>query len=122
MRRGRREAPQLTVLWWNQIPSRVLARDGKHRHARSLSGRFQAAIARAATGGGQAGSQHYAEGWHQAHRACSSDLVAEVDTAVADLEARFDDDALGYLIRSTRASRRDRPSCTNDHQREGSHG
>ncbi|MGB3859515.1 MAG: virulence factor [Ornithinimicrobium sp.] len=119
MRPARRGGPQLTVLWWGQIPSSVLARDGQRRQTRSLSARFQTAILRAATGRGEAGSRHYADGWHQAHRACSADLVSEVDAAVADLEARFDDDTLGYLVRSTRASRRDRHSLANDNRTGG---
>ncbi|MGB3829030.1 MAG: virulence factor [Ornithinimicrobium sp.] len=96
----------MSVIWWGQIPSRVLARHGERRHAMSLSARFDDAIARAATGGGQAGSESYSAGWHQSHRCCSSDLVAEVEAVVADLERRFDDDTLAYLIRAARYEHR----------------
>jgi methanogenic corrinoid protein MtbC1 len=102
----RATGPRCTVLWWGDIPSQVIASDGDRTHKTELPARFQEAIDRAAMGGGQAGSDAYATGWTRTERVCSTDLQAELDAEVADLEHRFDEHELDRLVRAHRALRR----------------
>lgn len=119
MNRRRADHAQLSVIWWNDIPSSVIARHGPIKHSVALSPRFEQAIRRAATGGGQAGSTDYVSGWHRIDRPCALDLTGEVDAVVTTLEAEFDDGRLADLVRATRQARRsERHTPDNDH-REG---
>lgn len=106
MTRRSDNGPQLTVIWWHDIPGQVVARDGERRHTYSLPLRFEKAIYRAAVGRGQAGTTTFVAGWRRVSRDCSGDLEAEVAAATADLDRRFDDDALEALIAGTRKAHR----------------
>lgn len=96
-------APQLTVIWWGGIPAQVTARDGARTAKASLPGRFQAAIDRAAMRAGVVGSDAYLQLWERRSRPCSSDLRAEVDAEVAQLDDRFPPAELTALVRATPA-------------------
>ncbi len=106
MTRRRETGPQLTVIWWHDIPGQVVARDGERRHTHALPMRFEKAIHRAAVGRGQAGTTAFVAGWRRVSSACSPDLEAEVAAATADLDRRFDDAALEALIADTRKAHR----------------
>ncbi len=111
MSRRHSVGPQLTVIWWHDIPGQVLARDGERRHTRALPLRFERAIHRAAVGRGQAGSAAFVLGWRRVSSPCSADLEAEVSAAAADLEARFNDATLEALVARARATQQShRPS------------
>jgi Virulence factor len=103
-RRG--SGPRCTVIWWGDIPSQVVVRDGEQTIKAELPARFQHAIDRAAMGGGQAGSDSYMAGWSRSERACSADLQAELDTEVAELDRRFPEHELERMIQARRAARR----------------
>jgi hypothetical protein len=103
-RRG--SGPRCTVIWWHDIPSQVLVRDGDQTLKAALPERFQHAIDRAAMGGGQAGGDSYMQGWSRSERPCSTDLQAELDAEVAELEQRFPPVELERIITATRAARR----------------
>ena len=98
----RRTGPRCTVIWWHDIPSQVLVRDGDQTLKVELPARFQHAIDRAATGGGRAGSGSYMEGWTRAERPCSSDLQAALDAEVAALDERFPPGELERIIAAAR--------------------
>ncbi len=106
MNRRRSGGPRLVVVSWQDIPSTVIAADGQHTHRRELPARFIAAINRAATGGGQAGSDAYLQGWRRTGRSCTADLAAEVDQEIRDIDERIDDAELAWLIRHHRGGRR----------------
>ncbi|CAN5776045.1 virulence factor [soil metagenome] len=99
-RRGR-STPQLTVIWWRDIPAQVVARAGAQTVKASLPVRFQAAIDRAAMRAGVVGSDAYLDLWQRRSRPCGDDLQAEVDAEVAQLDARFPPEALAALVRAT---------------------
>jgi hypothetical protein len=103
-RRG--SGPRCTVIWWHDIPSQVLVRDGDQTLKAALPDRFQNAIDRAAMGGGQAGGDSYMQGWSRSERPCSADLQAEIDAEVAGLEQRFPPVELERIITAMRAARR----------------
>jgi hypothetical protein len=102
----RATGPSCTVIWWHDIPSQVVVRNGDRTVKAELPARFQHAIDRAAMGGGQAGSGAYMEGWTRAERPCSTDLEAELDAEVADLDRRFPQPELDRIIGAARALRR----------------
>jgi hypothetical protein len=103
-RRG--TGPRCTVIWWHDIPTQVVVRDGDRTVKAQLPPRFAQAVDRAATGGGRAGSGSYMEGWSRSERPCSSDLQAALDAEVADLEERFPPAELERMIAAVRAARR----------------
>ena len=102
----RSTGPRCTVIWWHDIPSEVVVRDGDRTLRAELPGRFQKSIDRAAMGRGQAGSGSYMEGWTRSERPCSGDLQAELDAEVARLEQRFPASELDRMIAEARARRR----------------
>ena len=71
--------PELTVIWWRDIPAQVTAKEGRARAARELPTRFQEAIDAAAMRAGLIGTDAYLEEWRREARACGDDLEAEVD-------------------------------------------
>ncbi|MGB3184957.1 MAG: virulence factor [Ornithinimicrobium sp.] len=94
------------MISWHDIPSAVIAGDGQATHRAELPARFIAAINRAATGGGQAGSDAYLQGWRRTVRSCTPDVVAEVEAEIRDIDERIDDTELAWMIQQHRATRR----------------
>ena len=56
--------PELTVIYWRDIPAQVTATDGSAAVRVALPDRFQEAIDDAAMRRGMAGSDAYLEQWH----------------------------------------------------------
>lgn len=78
--------PELTVIWWQDIPAQVSARVGRETVRQELSPRFQRAIDAVAMRTGMAGTDAYLEQWDRRTRPCGPDLQAEVDAEVRRLE------------------------------------
>lgn len=97
--------PRLSVIWWQDIPAQVVARDGQSSARAELNPRFQRAIDRAAMGGGLAGSDEYLEHWRTMTRPCGTDLEAEVAAEVAALEDTHPKERIEEIIRAVRAAR-----------------
>jgi hypothetical protein len=90
---------ELTVVYWRDIPSQVIAKAGRASEKRMLSERFQEAIDMAAMRDGAAGTDDYLAAWRRADpESCGADLAAEAERRVAELEAAFDKIALRALI------------------------
>ena len=79
----------LTVIWWRDIPSQVIAREGRRTAKAMLGLRFQVAIDRAATRGGRKDMDTYLAEWRRVERPCGTDLEAEVAAEVARIEETF---------------------------------
>jgi hypothetical protein len=92
--------PELTVIWWRDIPAQVTAKEGRARSSRALPPRFQEAIDAAAMRAGLVGSDAYMEEWRREPRACGDDLEAEVAQEVERLEAAFTEDVLERLVQA----------------------
>jgi hypothetical protein len=92
--------PELTVIWWRDIPAQVTAKEGRTRSSRELPPRFQEAIDAAAMRAGLVGSDAYMEEWRREPRACGDDLEAEVAQEVERLDAAFTDDVLERLVQA----------------------
>lgn len=101
--------PRLSVIWWQDIPAQVVARNGQSSARAELDPRFQRAIDRAAMGGGLAGSDEYLEHWRTMTRPCGTDLEAEVAAEVETLVAAYPPAVVEELVRGVRAARVDEP-------------
>ena len=92
--------PELTVIWWRDIPAQVTAKEGRTRAAGELPPRFQEAIDAAATSVGLIGTDDYLAEWVRDRRPCGDDLEAEARAEADRLEADHPDEVLRGLIRS----------------------
>ena len=91
--------PELTVIWWRDIPAQVTAKEGRTRAARELPSRFQEAIDAAAMRAGLIGTDTYLEEWRREPRSCGDDLESEVAQEIERLDAAHTDDVLERLVR-----------------------
>ncbi len=92
--------PELTVIWWRDIPAQVKASDGAASARAKLDERFEKAIDAAAMRAGLAGSDDYLAEWRQESRDCGPDLEREVADEAARLEAAFPPDELRRLVQA----------------------
>jgi cvfA/B/C family virulence factor len=86
--------PELTVIYWRDIPAQVTATDGSAAVRVALPDRFQEAIDEAAMAAGLVDSGDYLGEWRRDTRECGPDLTREVDTEAARLEEKFTEDEL----------------------------
>jgi len=98
-RQGVTATPELTVIWWRDIPAHVIAKAGRVRAAVELPGRFQEAIDSAAMRAGLIGTDAYLEEWRREPRDCGDDLEAEIAQEAEWLDAAYGDDVLERLVR-----------------------
>jgi hypothetical protein len=91
---------QLTVLYWRDIPSQVVAKAGRAASAkRALPERFIHAIDAAAMRSGASGTDQYLADWRRgAPSPCGDDLESEAAAAAARLEAEYDRARLARLV------------------------
>jgi hypothetical protein len=81
--------PELTVIYWRDIPAQVTATDGTAGVRIALPDRFQEAIDEAAMAAGLVDSDDYLAEWRLEARECGPDLAREVDGEAERLEAEF---------------------------------
>ena len=93
--------PELTVIFWRDIPAQVTAGKGRGAARAQLSERFQEAIDAAAMRAGLIGTDAYLEQWRREARTCGDDLEAEVAAAAAQLEHDYPDERLERLVRAS---------------------
>jgi len=92
--------PELTVIWWRDIPAQVTAKDGRVSARVQLPERFQEAIDAAAMRGGLIGTDAYLAEWRRETRECGDELEKEVADEASWLEAAYGDDVLERLVQS----------------------
>ncbi len=91
----------LIVVYWRDIPAQVIVKRGRTSAKRELPLRFTEAIDMAAMRTGAGGSDDYLAEWRKADPIpVGDDLEAEADKAMADLDAKFDRDALVALVKT----------------------
>jgi hypothetical protein len=91
--------PQLTILYWRDIPTQVIAKQGRTAAKRELSKRFIEAVDMAAMRSGAASTDDYLADWRKGDPVeCGADLEAEAAAAAERLEAEYDKAALKRLI------------------------
>jgi Virulence factor len=91
---------KLTVVYWQDIPSQVIAQEGRTRHNVQLSQRFQEAIDSAAMFAGKTEAGAYMDHWRKAISECGENLQEEAEKKAQELEAAFTGEQLRQLIKS----------------------
>ncbi len=92
---------QRITLYWRDIPTQVIIRQGRTAEKRELPERFVLAVDAAAMAAGMHGADAYLEHWRRgAPEPCGDDLAAEADAALAALEAAFDPARLAVLVKN----------------------
>lgn len=101
-RRGRSAAgPELTVVYWRDIPAQVIASADGGTAKRELGQRFQEAIDISAMLAGGRDSDAYLADWRRSEpQPCEADLDAAVTAAAERLERDYDPQRLARLIES----------------------
>jgi hypothetical protein len=80
-----------SILYWQDIPSLVEARDEGGQHKIQLSARFQELIDMAAMRRGLAGTDQYLSEWRrERYGESGGDARAAAEAVAAEIEARFD--------------------------------
>jgi len=91
----------LYTVFWRDIPAQVIVRQGRASAKRQLSERFQEAVDAAAMHSGAHGTDAYLADWRRNEMpAPGTDLEAEADAAVAEIEVAYDEARLQSLIRN----------------------
>jgi hypothetical protein len=87
------------IIYWRDIPAQVIVRAGRTQAKRELPERFIQAIDRCAMRVGARDSEAYLAEWRRgAPEPCGDDLEAEVEAAVAAIEAALDPERLAALV------------------------
>lgn len=91
--------PDITVVYWRDIPAQVLVGRGRAAVKRPLPARFEQAIDRAAMKAGLAGTDDYLAHWRRVPggRVPGTDAEAAT-TAASRIDAEYDTDRLRRLI------------------------
>jgi len=91
--------PQLTIVYWRDIPAQVIAKAGRSTAKRVLNERFEKAIDRAAMRAGLRDTDSYLAEWRRADPVeCGADLEAEAAALAAKLEAEFSEERLNEYV------------------------
>ena len=92
-------AASLTILYWRDIPTQVVARAGRATAKAELPKRFMEAVDSAAMRAGLFNSDDYLTHWRRGDpQPCGDDLDTAVADAVASLDAAYDTARLRVLI------------------------
>ena len=89
-----------TIIFWRDIPSQVVVKEGRTKAKTQLSKRFMVAIDRAAMRAGRQGSQEYLEDWRRQIETCQGDLQTIADTAAKEMEDFYSDEVLQTLVKN----------------------
>ncbi len=91
--------PEVTILYWRDIPAQVIVGKGRRATKIQLSERFEKAIDRAAMKSGAAGTDEYLAEWRKSAPVARAGEAGEIAAGeAARLEAEYDDARLRALI------------------------
>lgn len=91
--------PDVTIVYWRDIPAQVIVGKGRRGSKKQLAERFEQAIDRAAMKIGAKDADAYLAEWRKAEPyAVEGDAADIVEAEAARLEAEFDQDRLKALI------------------------
>jgi len=98
-RLGESSMPDVTVVYWRDIPAQVIVGKGRRGAKKQLAERFEQAIDRAAMKTGAAETDDYLAEWRKADPyAVEGDPTAVAEAEAARLEAEYDTDKIKALI------------------------
>jgi hypothetical protein len=91
--------PEVTIVYWRDIPAQVIVGRGRKGAKRQLAERFEQAIDRAAMKSGLAGTDDYLSEWRKVQTATiEGDSNAIADAEAERLEAEYDHKLVKTLI------------------------
>ncbi len=90
--------PQLTIVYWRDMPAQVIVKAGRKKESRKLDERFEQAIDMAAMRSGASETDAYLEEWRRVVSDVDGDIAEIADGTQAALENEFDQDRLKALI------------------------
>ena len=91
--------PEVTIVYWRDIPAQVIVGRGRKGAKRQLAERFEQAIDRAAMKSGLAGTDDYLSEWRKVQTATiEGDASAIADAEAERLEAEYDHELVKTLI------------------------
>ena len=91
--------PDVTIVYWRDIPAQVIVGKGRRGAKRQLAERFEQAIDRAAMKTGAAGTDDYLAEWRKsAPYAAEGDPAEVAEAEAARLEAEYDQERIKALI------------------------
>ena len=91
--------PEVTIVYWRDIPAQVIVGKGRRGAKRPLEERFEQAIDRAAMKSGMAGTDDYLAEWRKAPAYTVDGTPDEIaETEAAKLEAEYDQERIKSLI------------------------
>ncbi len=89
-----------TIIFWRDIPSQVVVKQGRNSAKAQLSKRFMEAIDKAAMRAGRQGSKEYLEDWRREIEPCQGDLKTVANTIAQELEQKYSDDILKAMVKN----------------------
>jgi hypothetical protein len=92
---------QLKVIYWRDIPGRVVIREGRRSSRLNLSARFMHAIERAAYRLKKKQADAMFEPWHDIDQSIDGDVRLQARSLVAQLEKEYTQEVLETLIRAS---------------------
>ena len=92
---------QLKIIYWRDIPGRVVIREGGRSTRLNLSARFMHAIERAAYRLKKKQADAMFEPWHDIAQTVDGDVHVQARSLVRQLEEQYTQDILETLIRAS---------------------
>ena len=92
---------QLKVIYWRDIPSRVVIREGRRSTRLNLSARFMHAIERAAYRLKKKQADAMFEPWHDVAQTVDGDIHVQARSLVQQFEEQYPQEVLETLIRAS---------------------
>ena len=89
-----------TIIFWRDIPSQVVVKQGRNSAKKQLSKRFMEAIDKAAMRAGRQGSKEYLEDWRRDIKSCQGNPQVIADETALELENNFTDDILNIIVKN----------------------
>ena len=89
-----------TIIYWRDIPSQVVVKQGRTSAKTQLSKRFMEAIDKAAMRAGRQGSKEYLEDWRRVIDTCKGDPETIANTIAEELEKNYPDEILNAMVKN----------------------
>jgi len=92
---------QLKIVYWNDIPGRVVVREGRRSTRICLSPRFMRAIERASYRLKKQDKDAFFDPWHDVDQPFNGDIREQAKILVSQLEEQYSEAVLDKLIRAS---------------------
>ena len=89
-----------TIIYWRDIPSQVIVKQGRNSAKAQLSMRFMEAIDKAAMRAGRQGSKEYLEDWRRVIEICQGNPETVANNMAKELEQIYPDDILEAMVKN----------------------